>query len=198
MINLDGGVGGPGTHFHPQIPQKYIYTSNILTENKLQTGRKCPAQPRRWERSQRIGWEGKRQGQVRICAFGRGLRGKKGIQGTHLPSAASRLSHVWGAPATEPNTGNMSLHGWLEAAGRKAQLWEAGTHVWGACAHWLAAEMGREGGLKTALGAAQFSVTAIILSSLSWANAPALLHITAPYWRKDCPDWEQSWATGHT
>ena len=54
-------------------------------------------------------------------------RGKKGIQGTHLPSAASRLSHVWGAPATEPDTGNMSLHGWLEAAGRKAQLWEAGT-----------------------------------------------------------------------
>ena len=28
VINLDGGVGGPGTHFHPWIHQKYIYRKN--------------------------------------------------------------------------------------------------------------------------------------------------------------------------
>lgn len=45
------------------------------------------------------------------------LRGKKGMQDTHPPSVMSRLSHIWGAPATEPDTEKMSPRGWLEGSG---------------------------------------------------------------------------------
>lgn len=91
-------------------------------------------------------------------------------------------------PATEPDTGNRSPCGWLEGSGKNRTAVGSWRHLWEHVRTDSLRRWGREGGLKTALGAAQVSVTAIIRSSLSSADAPALLHITAPCGRKDCPD----------
>lgn len=145
------------------------------------------------EKDPRIGWEGsERWGHVRILAFGRGLGGRKVFRAYMSALCWAGWTHV-GCPTTELTQGNEPV--WL-VGGQQAwtgQLWKLASPV-GTRAHWLAAEDGAEGRLKTAPKELPRFRSCYVSSSLSSADVQP--YFTSQLHGKGLPRHRAQLATG--